>query len=194
MPLNAIASGALRFEVRQPQYGFFVDVSHISVREGRTILDFPLPTLVIDLASLRTGQNIPPGTPLDVGVTATGRMTTVNLGGYYRAVDQFLGTTETNASTYPRLLVDPYLGLRLVALSGSLDFDVTLGPVVLEDLNLSDSGVLVKPLLGTRVGVELSDRWALGLQGDISGLAIGADESFAWSVVAGWPLGGTSSG
>ncbi|PZV16102.1 MAG: hypothetical protein DCF21_10990 [Leptolyngbya sp.] len=155
MPLNAIASGALRFEVRQPQYGFFVDVSHISVRQGRTILDFPLPTLVVDLASLRTGQNIPPGTPLDVGVTATGRMTTVNLGGYYRAVDQFLGTTETNASTYPRLLVDPYLGLRLVALSGSLDFDVTLGPVVLEDLNLSDSGVLVKPLLGTRVGVEV---------------------------------------
>jgi hypothetical protein len=87
------------------------------------------------------------------------------VGGYYRAVDQFLGTTETNASTYPRLLVDPYLGLRLVALSGSLDFDVTLGPVVLEDLNLSDSGVLVKPLLGTRAGVELSGRWALGLAG-----------------------------
>jgi hypothetical protein len=193
LSLDRVFSGALRFEARHPQYGFFADVSHISVQEGRTILDFPLPTLVADLASLRTGQNIPPGTPLDVGVTATGRTTTLNVGGYYRAVDQFLGTTETDAPTYPRLLVDPYLGLRLVALSGSLDFDVTLGPVVLEDLNLSDSGVLVKPLLGARVGLELSDRWALGLQGDISGLAIGADESFAWSVVAGARYGFTNN-
>ncbi len=185
LSLDKIFSGALRFEARHPQYGFFADASHIFMREGRTILDFPLPTLVADLASLRTGLNIPPGTPLDVNVTATGRTTTVNLGGYYRVVDQFLGTTATNAPTYPRLLVDPYLGLRLVALSGSLDFEVDLGPVVLRELNRSDSTVLVKPLLGARLSLELSDRWGLGLQGDISGLAIGADEAFAWSVLAG---------
>ncbi|TVQ07974.1 MAG: hypothetical protein EA368_12960 [Leptolyngbya sp. DLM2.Bin27] len=48
-------------------------------------------------------------------------------------------------------------------------------------------------MLGSQFGLELSDRWALGLQGDISGLAIGADESFAWSVVAGARYGFTNN-
>ena len=185
LSLDKVFSGALRFEARNPQYGFFADLSHIFVRDGRTIIDFPLPPLVAELASLRTGQPIPPGIPLDVDVTATGRTTTFNLGGYYRVVDQFLGTTTTNAPTYPRLLVDPYLGLSLVALSSSLEFDVDLGPVVLRELNRSDSTVLVKPMVGAKLSLELSDRWGLGLQGGISGLAIGADEAFAWNLLAG---------
>lgn len=183
--LDRAFSGALRFEARQPQYGFFADVSYTFVRDGRGISDFPLPPALAGLASLRTGQNIPPGTPSSVDVTATGRTTTVNLGGYYRVVDRFLGATETNTPTYPRLLVDPALGLRLVALSGSLDFDVALGPIGLEDLNLSNSAVLVKPLLGVKASLEPSDRWGLGLQGDISGPALGSGDSFAWSIVAG---------
>lgn len=49
---------------------------------------------------------------------------------------------------------------------------------------LSNSATLIKPVLGLKLGLELSDRWTLGLGGNISGLAIGADESFAWNVLA----------
>lgn len=40
-------------------------------------------------------------------------------------------------------------------------------------------------MVGAQVGLELSPQWALGLRGDIAGLAIGADESFAWALWAG---------
>jgi len=183
--LDSIFSGALRFEARNPQYGFFADVSHIRVREGRAITGYPVPPALANLVNQRTPITIPPGTPLDVAVTATGRTTTINLGGYYRVVDQYLGTTSTNEPTYPRLLFDPYLGLRIVVLSGSLDFGVGLGNLVLEDLVLDESATLLKPLLGAQLGLELSDQWSLGLRGDISGFNIGAAENLAWSVWAG---------
>jgi len=144
-----------------------------------------VPPALANLVNQRTPITIPPGTPLDVAVTATGRTTTINLGGYYRVVDQYLGTTSTNEPTYPRLLFDPYLGLRIVVLSGSLDFGVGLGNLVLEDLVLDESATLLKPLLGAQLGLELSDQWSLGLRGDISGFNIGAAENLAWSVWAG---------
>jgi len=74
---------------------------------------------------------------------------------------------------------------RIVVLSGSLDFGVGLGNLVLEDLALDESATLLKPLLGAQLGLELSDQWALGLRGDISGFNIGAAENLAWSIWAG---------
>lgn len=178
--LDRVFSGAVRFEARHPQYGFFADVSHLSVRESQSVTNFPLPAEVANVLSAQIGFPIPPGTPTDAGTVVTGRNTSVSLGGYYRAVDQVLGGN----TAYPRLLVDPYLGLRLVSLSGSLDFDVALGGGS-QSASLSGSTVLVKPMLGAQVGLELSPQWALGLRGDIAGLAIGADESFAWGLWAG---------
>ncbi|MFH7243702.1 MAG: hypothetical protein ACHWZW_12715 [Spirulina sp.] len=183
LSLDRVFSGALRFEARQPRYGFFADVSHVFIRESKGVSGFPLPPVLAAAVSAQTGLPIPPGTPVDVGVTGTGRTTTVNLGGYYRVVDQVLGSPESS-SAYPRLLVDPYLGARLVALSGSLDFSAGVGGLS-QTARLSDSAVLVKPMIGTQVGLELSDQWALGLRGDISGLAIGANESLSWGIWAG---------
>lgn len=180
--LDRVLAGALRFEARHPRYGFFADASYIYVREGRAVAGVPLPPQIAGILSAQTGIPIPPGTPTDAGITATGRTTTVSLGGYYRVVDQVLGGPSNTA--YPRLLVDPYAGIRLVALSGSADFDVALAGAT-RSASLSDSAVLVKPMVGAQVGLELSPQWALGLRGDIAGLAIGADESFAWALWAG---------
>lgn len=182
--LDRIFSGALRFEARQPKYGFFADASHVFVREGQGVTGFPLPPAVASVIAAQAGVPIPPGTPLDANITGTGRTTTVSLGGYYRVVDQVLGADAASASSYPRLMVDPYLGVRLVALNSSLDFDVAIAGVN-RTAQLNDSTVLFKPMLGTQVGLELSDQWALGLRGDVSGLAIGADDSLAWSLWAG---------
>ncbi|QQE67103.1 hypothetical protein GFS31_38100 [Leptolyngbya sp. BL0902] len=182
--LDRIFSGALRFEARQPKYGFFADASHVFVREGQGVTGFPLPPAVAGVIAAQAGVPIPPGTPLDANITGTGRTTTVSLGGYYRVVDQVLGAGTASASNYPRLMVDPYLGARLVALNSSLDFDVAIAGAN-RTARLSDSTVLFKPMIGTQVGLELSDQWALGLRGDLSGLAIGADDSFAWSLWAG---------
>ncbi|WP_323354738.1 hypothetical protein [Leptolyngbya sp. CCNP1308] len=183
--LDRVFAGALRVEARQPQYGFFADLSHVYVREGRGITGFPLPPTLAGLATQRTGVAVPPGIPVDVAVQATGRTTTVDVGGYYRVVDRYLGRTEVNQPTYPRLLVDPYLGLRVARLSGDLDFSFNVGGLPLNNVPLNQSATLVKPLLGGQLGLELSDRWAVGLRGSISGLGIGADENFAWSLLAG---------
>ena len=82
--------------------------------------------------------------------------------------------------------MDPYLGLRVARLSGDLSFNFNVGGLPLNNVPLNQSPTLAKPLLGGQVGLEeLSDRWALGLRGSISGLGIGADENFAWSVLLG---------
>lgn len=185
--LDRIFAGALRVEARQPRYGFFADFSHVFVREGRGITGFPLPPTLAALATQLTppGIVVPPGTPVDASVRATGRTTTFDLGGYYRVVDQYLGRTATDEPTYPRLLVDPYLGLRVAKLSSDLNFSFNVGGLPLNDLSLSESATLLKPLLGGQLSLELSDRWGLGLRGSIAGLGIGADENFAWSLLAG---------
>lgn len=180
--LDRVLAGALRFEARRPQYGFFADASYVYVREGQAVAGVPLPPQIAGILAAQTGIPVPPGLPTDAGITATARTTTVSLGGYYRVVDQVLGGPSNTA--YPRLLVDPYAGIRLVALSGSADFDVALAGAT-RSASISDSAVLVKPMVGAQVGLELSPQWALGLRGDISGLAIGADESFAWGLWAG---------
>ncbi len=100
---------------------------------------------------------VPPGTPVDATVRATGRTTTFDLGGYYRVVDKYLGHTEADQPTYPRLLVDPYLGLRIARLSGDLDFSFNVGRLPLNNVPLSQSATLLKPLLGGQLGLELSD-------------------------------------
>lgn len=183
--LDRVFSGALRLEARKPQFGFFLDGSHIFVSEGQRLLDYPLPPLLTDLLNLASPITIPQGSSLDVDLTATSRITTIDLGGYYRVVDRYLGTKATNQPTYPRLSFDPFLGVRVVLLSGGLDFRVDLGNTLLRERSLDDSLTLLKPLVGAQLGLELSDRWGLGLRGDVSGLAIGADEAFAWSVLGG---------
>lgn len=176
--LDDVFSGALRLEARAPQYGFFVDLEHIYVRDGSTLFDIPLP-FAADLA-----VPTPANTSLDVDVTATSRITTLNLGGYYRLVDEYLGKTSTNEPTYPRLLFDPFAGVRVSFLSGSLDFEVDLGSSQLLERSLDESVTLFKPLLGGQLSLELSDQWGLGLRGDISGFDIDGNDVFAWSVLA----------
>ncbi|GEM_PF-2077612 len=185
--LDRIFSGALRFEARNPQYGFFADLTHVFVQDSRSVSGLPLPPALAAVVNQRTppGVVVPPGTPVDAGVTITGRTTTFDLGGYYRVVDQFVGRTAANQPTYPRLLVDPYLGLRIARLSSDLNFNLGLGPLGFDNVPVTGSATLIKPLLGAQAGLELSDRWALGLRGNVAGFGIGADENVAWSVLAG---------
>lgn len=180
--LDRVLAAALRFEARNPQYGFFGDLSYVYAREGRSLTNFPLPQVVTDPLSLVSGVPVPPGTPASVTATATSRTTTLDLGGFYRVVDQTLGEN----ATYPRLLVDPLAGLRLIFLSGSVDFtDIAVGPVPLGARSLSQSATLVQPLLGAQASLELSERWAVGLRGDIAGFGIGADENLSWNILLG---------
>ena len=179
---DRVLAGALRFEASDPQYGFFTDLSYVYVREGRSLANFPLPQVITDPLSLVSPVPVPPGTPASVTGTATSRMTTLDLGGFYRVVDRSLA----NNATYPRLLVDPLAGLRVIFLSGSLDFsNIAVGGVPLGGRSLSQSATLVQPLIGAQASLELSDRWAVGLRGDIAGFGIGADENLSWNLLLG---------
>jgi hypothetical protein len=180
--LDRVLAGALRFEARNPQYGFFTDLSYVYAREGRSLTNFPLPQLITDPLSLVSPVPIPPGTPASVTTTASTRTTTLDLGGFYRVVDQTLGS----GGPYPRLLVDPLAGLRVIFLSGSVDFsNIAVGPVPLGGRSLSRSATLVQPILGVQASLELSDRWAVGLRGDVGGFGIGADENLSWNILLG---------
>lgn len=177
-----VLATALRFEARNPQYGFFGDLSYVYAREGRSLTNFPLPQVVTDPLSLVAPVPIPPGTPASVTATASSRNTTLDLGGFYRVVDQTLGDN----ATYPRLLVDPLAGLRVIFLSGSVDFtDIAVAGVPLGGRSLSRSATVVQPLLGAQASLELSERWAVGLRGDIAGFGIGADENLSWNILLG---------
>ncbi|MGG6240004.1 hypothetical protein ACQ4N7_15365 [Nodosilinea sp. AN01ver1] len=180
--LDRVLAGALRFEARNPQYGFFTDLSYVYAREGRSLTNFPLPQVVTDPLSLVSPVPIPPGTPASVTATATSRATTLDLGGFYRVVDQRL----TNSATYPRLLVDPLAGLRVIFLSGSIDFgNIAVAGLPLGGRSLSRSATLVQPIIGAQASLELSERWAVGLRGDVGGFGLGADENLSWNILLG---------
>ncbi len=49
----------------------------------------------------------------------------------------------------------------------------------------SNSRTTLEPLVGLRVGLQLSPRWSLGLEGNVSGFSINAERDTTWNFQAG---------
>jgi len=99
---------------------------------------------------------------------------TVQLGvaPYYRLVEW---TYRTSSSGQPlRLVVAPEAGFRFTYLR--TEIEVRGGPTA----NQSESWV--EPLVGSRIRLDLADRWVLAGEGNVGGFGVGSD--LAWNVQA----------
>ncbi|WNZ25044.1 hypothetical protein HJG54_20770 [Leptolyngbya sp. NK1-12] len=140
------------------------------------------------------GRQIGLNTP--VRVSASGevsvRQITVDAAVSYRVVDTALDKSPEEM-VYPRFLFAPILGVRTNFLRQTIEVDT----IRIENLPIADdvlppidrtfrySKTLVSPLVGAELGLGLSERWMLGLRGDVSGFNIGADENWTWNLLAG---------
>ena len=144
---------------------------------------------------VQLGRQIGLNTPVRISAngTVSVRQITVDAAVSYRAVDTSLNTSPTATNFYPRLIVAPILGVRTNFLRQTIEVNtirIDNAPIPDDALPRIDrkfrfSRTLVEPLVGAEVGLALSERWALGLRGDVSGFNIGADQNLTWNLLAG---------
>jgi hypothetical protein len=91
--------------------------------------------------------------------------------GYYRLGPYDLDSAAGEAG--PRVIVDPYAGVRYTYLD--IDLDISGGPDVDGDKDWAE------PIVGLRTLWELTPRWGLTAAGDVGGFGVGSD--FAWQAL-----------
>jgi hypothetical protein len=143
---------------------------------------------------IQIGRQIGLNTPVRVSAdgTVSVRQITVDAAVSYRAVDTSLNNASEGAF-YPRLVVAPILGVRTNFLRQTVEIDT----VRINDRSIPDNALppisrdfrfsktLVDPLLGAQLELALSEQWAFGLRGDVSGFNIGAKQNFTWNLIVG---------
>jgi len=141
------------------------------------------------------GQQIGLNTPIRVSAdgTVSVRQITIDAAVSYRVVDTSLNNSSEETNFYPRLVVAPIAGVRTNFLRQTIEVDNirinnrripdrALPPI---DRDFSFSRTLVEPLVGAQIDLALSERWALGFRGDVSGFNIGARQNFTWNLIFG---------
>lgn len=134
-------------------------------------------------------------------ISADGRVSvrqiTVDAAISYRVVDTSLNDSPNDSpeatNFYPYLVIAPIVGVRTNFLRQTIEVDtVRINNIQVPDDRLPAidrdfrfSRTLVEPLIGAQFGLDLSERWALGLRGDVSGFNIGADRNLTWNLLVG---------
>jgi hypothetical protein len=94
------------------------------------------------------------------------------------AMSYQLGTwklSETAGQDVPLVIVDGMFGIRYTYLDVELDFKNVPLP------DASGHKDWVDPLIGARAFIDLSDRWALSITGNVGGFGVGSD--FTWGAM-----------
>ncbi len=97
------------------------------------------------------------------------------LGGGYRLLDK-----ETAKRNKP-VKVDALAGLRYHYLKQELDVTGPLGTTP-----VGGSENWVEPYIGGRAMIDLTDKWSLGITGDIGGFGIGTASDLTWELLGGF--------
>jgi len=177
--LDSIFAASLRLEGRRDRFGLILDGSYMFAQEEGE-QEVTIPQAAVAQFGLTDDLEV------DADTTVTARLGTIDLAGFYRVVDDYLGTTDTGEDTYPRLFIDPVVGLRLNFVSQDLEIEsIDVGNVALDDQDFNRSVTLLEPMIGARIGLDLSERWAIGMRGDVSGFGINGDENLTWNFLAG---------
>ncbi|NJN87091.1 MAG: hypothetical protein HC881_13350 [Leptolyngbyaceae cyanobacterium SL_7_1] len=108
-------------------------------------------------------------------------------------VDTSLNNSPEGDNFYPRLTVAPIVGVRTNFLRQTIEVDdIQINGREIPDRALPSidrdfrfSRTLVEPLIGAQVDLALSEKWAFGFRGDVSGFNIGARQNFTWNLIFG---------
>lgn len=178
LDLEEAFDGGIRFEARRERFGIMLDGFYLVAGESGT-LRVTLP----EGSLLRFG--IPFAVPAEADASASLRQGTIDLSVFYRVVDTSLGDAE--ADSYPRLALDPILGIRTNIWRQEIEVDeVRIGPQTFDiDQEFDFSRTTVEPLLGARLQLALSDRWSFEVRGDVSGFNLNAEQDTTWNLLAG---------
>jgi len=178
--LDRAFDAGLRLEAQHNRLGFILDAFYVSAAQSGTVgLTFPAESLQ------RFGINTAARVEGDASIAVD--QLTIDAAVSYRVVDTVLGNSTASSPAYPRLVVAPILGLRTRFLWQELEVDnVRLGEFSLPiDREYSASSTTIEPLLGAQIGLDLSERWAMNMRGDVSGFNINADQDFTWNLLIG---------
>lgn len=178
--LDRAFDGGLRIDARNDRFGILLDGFYLSLAQSGTLpVTFPAGSL------LRFG--IPFEVEGRADASASLRQGKIDLAAYYRVVNQSLRRSPTPTNPFPFLVVDPILGLRTNISRREIEVDeVRIGPNTIPiNREFSDSRTTLEPLVGLRVGLQLSPRWSLGLESSVSGFNINAKRDTTWNFQAG---------
>jgi hypothetical protein len=108
----------------------------------------------------------------DVKIDATSDSGQLTIAPFYRLIEWQYGVSASGAPL--RLAVAPEVGFRYTYMRTELE--IRRGPT-------ADQGQSwVDPLIGSRIGLDLTDRWTIGGEGNIGGFGVGSD--FTWNAQA----------
>jgi hypothetical protein len=178
--LDRAFDGGLRVDAQNGRFGILLDGFYLSLAQSGTLpVTFPAGSL------LRFG--IPFEVEGRADASASLRQGKIDLSAYYRVVNQSLRRSPTPANPFPFLVVDPILGLRTNISRQEIEVDeVRIGPNTIPiNREFSSSRTTLEPLVGLRVGLQLSPRWSLGLESSVSGFNINAERDTTFNFQAG---------
>jgi len=175
-------------EAQKGRFGLILNGFYVSAKNsGNLGVTFPAGTLP------GVGASIPIPVRASADASLSIRQGVIDLAASYRAVNTKLGD-PTAPNPFPRLLVSPFLGLRINILRQKLEVDdvrlnnIPVGnlplPITLPvDQDFRFNRTSVEPLLGAQIELALSERWAFNIWGDVSGFNISADQNLTWNVI-----------
>jgi len=108
----------------------------------------------------------------DIKIDVTSDSGQLAIAPFYRLVEWQYGVSSSGAPL--RLVVAPEAGFRLTYMRTELDLHP--GPTV------DSSETWVDPLIGSRIGLDLTDRWLITGEANIGGFGVGSD--FTWNAQA----------
>lgn len=153
---NLEAAGMVNFEARKGRLGFFLNPLYMKIRgDGELVRrrDASLP--------------LPPTKDLTLNLT----MGVLEFGGFYRLATWPLDSKQGNKRA---ATLDALAGGRYWYIHVDLDTSSGIDPGSYNDF--------VDPIIGARTKVDLTDKLAFNLEGDIGGFGVGCD--FTWNTQA----------
>lgn len=98
----------------------------------------------------------------------------------------------SQSRSYPQWWFEPYIGARLINLSFALDqttnyrYNSSLVSLAGQfQINETASRTWINPLVGGKLGVQLTDTLALWLRGDVSGFDLSGEADWNWNAILG---------
>ncbi|MDG2614769.1 hypothetical protein P7L53_00795 [Thermoleptolyngbya sichuanensis XZ-Cy5] len=180
LDLDRAFDGGLRVDAQNGRFGILLDGFYLSLAQSGTLpVTFPAGSLL--------GFGIPFEVEGRADASASLRQGKIDLAAYYRVVNQSLRRSPTPTNPFPFLVVDPILGLRTNISRQEIEVDeVRIGPNTIPiNREFSSSRTTLEPLVGLRVGLQLSPRWSLGLESTVSGFNINAERDTTFNFQAG---------